>query len=151
MISCCGELISIDSSFSCFSTPACGSVHLVGAELGILFISLFSLIAHVLQCFFTRNYIWRWIFQFLIATKVLKLFCPLFVWINIKWITTISSLQWKFLKQFLLMMETDCFDMVYLILLSNADILISSCLTSEILCFVACFFLVTRVDINAKT
>jgi len=59
LISCYGELISISSSFSCFSIPACDSVDLVCAELGILFISLFSLIAHVLQCFCTRNYMWR--------------------------------------------------------------------------------------------
>jgi len=46
-----------------------------------------------------------------------KLFCPLLVWINVKWITTIFLLQQKLHKQFLLTMETNCFDMVYLIVL----------------------------------
>jgi len=62
---------------------------------------------------FTRNDIWRWTFQFLLATKDLQLFCTLLLWMNVKWITTISLLQQK-LKQFLLMMETNCFNMVYL-------------------------------------
>jgi len=64
--------------------------------------------------FFTRNYIWIWIFQFLIATKDPQVFCPLLVWMNIKWITTVSLLQWKLLKQFFLMMETNGSDMVFL-------------------------------------
>jgi len=64
--------------------------------------------------FFSRNYIWRWIFKFFIATEDLKLFCPLLIWINVKWITTISLLQRKLCKQFLLMMETNHFNMVYL-------------------------------------
>jgi len=64
--------------------------------------------------FFTRNYIWRWIFQFLIATKDPQLFCPLLVSMHIKWITTISLLQWKLLKEFFLMMETNGLDMMYL-------------------------------------
>jgi len=114
LISCCGELIYISFLFSCFSTPACGSVDLVCAIFGILFISLFSLIAHALQCFFTRNYTWRWIFQFFIATNNPNLFCTLLVWINVKWITTISLLQRKLCKQFLLMMEANHCNMVYL-------------------------------------
>jgi len=114
LISCWGELVYISSSFSCFSTLPFGSVDPpVCAELGISFISLFSLTAHA-AVFFTWNYIWRWIFQFLIATKDPQLFCPFLVWMNIKWITTISLLQWKRLKQFFLMRETHGLDMVYL-------------------------------------
>jgi len=116
MISCWGELVSITSSFSCFSTQPFGSVDPpVGAALGISLISLFiQSNCTYAAVFFTRNYIWRWIFQFLIATKDPQLCCPLLVWMNIKCITVISLLQWKLLRQFFLMMETNDLDMVYL-------------------------------------
>jgi len=45
----------------------------------------------------------------------------------------------------------NCIDVVYLILLRNAKILISSSLTSSIFCLVICFFLLTGVDISVKT
>jgi len=70
---------------------------------------------------------------------------------NIKWITQISLLQQKLLQQLLLMIKTNCIDIVYLILLRNVNILIPSSLTSKIFCLVICFFLVTGVDISVKT
>jgi len=133
------------------STPACGSADLVCAVFGMLFISLFSVIAHVLQCFFTWNYIWRWIFQFFITTKAPKLFCLLVVWINVQWITAISLLQRKLRKQFLLMMETNHFHMVYLNLTLQCQHFHLPLINNELFCLEVCFLLVTRVDISVKT
>jgi len=93
---------------------------------------------------------WKWIFQFLVASKGPQLFCPALVWMNVNWITTISLLQWKLLTQFLLMMEINCF-MVYfnftlqcqhfdIFLFYQWNILVSGTV-----------FLVTGVDISVKT
>jgi len=103
--------------------------------------------------FFTRNYIWRLIFQFLVATKTqdLQLFFLLLAWMNVQRYTTISLLQWKLFKQFLLMLGTNCFGMVYF----NFNL---QCQHFDIFLFyqwnillVLCFFLVTRVDISVKS
>jgi len=150
LIFCC-ELVSIHSSFSCFGTPAFGSVGLsICAELGISFISLFSLITHVLQCFslgitfgggFSVSHSYKG------PAIILSFAC-------------LDECQMDHSNFFVAMKTSEailthdgnnCIDVVYLILLRNAKILISSSLTSSIFCLVICFFLLTGVDISVKT
>ena len=100
--------------------------------------------------FFTRNYIWRWIFQFFIATKDPQLFCPLLLWINVELITIISLLQWKLPMQLLLMMKTNRFNTVYSNFTLQCQHLNHNSENSEIFWLEVCFFLVTGVDINVK-
>ena len=107
LVSCCGELVSINSSLSWFSIPASGSVDIVCATFGKSLFLHFLIQSNCIcgAMFFTRIYIWRYCrffrFSWLLRPRTRDdPSCPLLVWMNVKWIVTFSLLQWELLKQF---------------------------------------------------